>query len=111
MSTESWELQFHSDRGSQYASTEFSQHLAAQGIVASMSRRGDCWDNAVAESFFSTFKLELVYETAWLTRAEARPAIFEYLEMFYNGQRLHSSLGYVSPIAFERQYKRQQRAA
>ncbi len=105
-------LLFHSDRGSQYASTEFSStSLTPTGIVASMSRRGDCWDNAVAESFFSTFKLELVYETAWLTRAEARPAIFEYLEMFYNGQRLHSSLGYVSPIAFERQYERQQRAA
>jgi transposase InsO family protein len=104
-------LLFHSDRGSQYASADFSQQLAAHGIVASMSRRGDCWDNAVAESFFSTFKLELAYETAWLTRAEARPAIFEYLEVFYNGQRMHSALGYVSPIAFERQYEQQQRAA
>lgn len=104
-------LLFHSDRGSQYASADFSQQLAAHGIVASMSRRGDCWDNAVAESFFSTFKLELVYETAWLTRAEARVAIFEYLERFYNGQRMHSALGYVSPIAFERQHEQQQRAA
>jgi putative transposase len=104
-------LLFHSDRGSQYASGDFTAQLTAHGIVASMSRRGDCWDNAVAESFFSTLKLELVYETAWRTRAEARPAIFEYLEVFYNGQRLHSALGYVSPIAFERQYEQQQRAA
>lgn len=104
-------LVFHSDRGSQYASADFVAQLAAHGIVASMSRRGNCWDNAVAESFFSTFKLELVYETAWRTRAEARPAIFEYLEAFYNGQRLHSSLGYRSPIAFERQHEQQQRAA
>ena len=104
-------LLFHSDRGSQYASTEFSQQLAAHGIAASMSRRGDCWDNAVAESFFSTLKLELVYQTAWLTRAHARRAVFEYLEVFYNGQRLHSALGYRSPIAFERHYEQQQRAA
>ena len=105
------ELLAHSDRGSQYASAEFTQQLAAHGIVASMSRRGDCWDNAVAESFFSTLKLELVYQTAWLTRAEARPALFEYLEAFYNGQRRHSALGYLSPIAFERHYEHEERAA
>jgi putative transposase len=104
-------LLFHSDRGSQYASAEFRAALATHGIVPSMSRRGDCWDNAVAESFFSTLKLELVYQTAWLTRAQARRAVFEYLEVFYNGQRLHSALGYRSPIAFERHHEQQQRAA
>ena len=76
-----------------------------------MSRRADCWDNAVAESFFSTLKLELVYESAWRCRTEARADVFEYLEVFYNGQRCHSSLGYLSPVAFERQYEQQKRAA
>ena len=69
----------------------------------SMSRRGDCWDNAVAESFFATLKVELAYETNWLTHADARRALFEYIEIFYNGQRRHSSLGYLSPRAFEAQ--------
>jgi transposase InsO family protein len=101
----------HSDRGSQYASHDYRRVLAAHGIVCSMSRRGDCWDNAVAESFFSTLKLELVYETAWRTRAEARADVFQYVEGFYNGQRLHSSLGYLSPVAFERHYDQQDRAA
>jgi putative transposase len=101
----------HSDRGSQYASHEYRQRLAAHGIVCSMSRRGDCWDNAVAESFFSTLKLELAYETAWQRRAEARADVFEYLEVFYNGQRRHSALGYLSPVAFEHQYDQQERAA
>ena len=95
----------HSDRGSQYASSEYRRLLAANNIVCSMSRRGDCWDNAVAESFFSTLKLELVYESDWATRAEARPAIFEYLEAFYNRERRHSSLGYLSPVAFERHHE------
>jgi hypothetical protein len=101
----------HSDRGSQYASDEYRRLLAANGIVGSMSRRGNCWDNAVAESFFSTLKLELVHEHDWATRAEARAAIFEYLEVFYNGQRRHSSLDYVSPVAFERRYRQEARAA
>jgi transposase InsO family protein len=104
-------LVHHSDRGSQYASHEYRRLLAAHGIVCSMSRRGDCWDNAVAESFFSTLKLELVYESAWRTRAEARAAVFDYVEVFYNGTRLHSSLDYLSPVAFERQYEQQERAA
>ena len=104
-------LLHHSDRGSQYASHDYRRLLAAHGIVCSMSRRGDCWDNAVAESFFSTLKLELVYESAWQTRADARADVFEYLEVFYNGQRLHSSLGYLSPVAFERQHEQQERAA
>lgn len=101
----------HSDRGSQYASGEYRRTLAANGIVCSMSRRGDCWDNAVAESFFSTIKLELVYENDWATRAAARAAIFEYLEVFYNGERRHSSLGYLSPVAFERAHEEKSLAA
>ena len=67
-----------------------------------MSRRGDCWDNAVAESFFASLKLELVYQVQWRNRPEARTAIFEYLEFFYNRRRRHSSLGYLSPVEFER---------
>ena len=98
-------LLHHSDRGSQYASGDYRQLLDEHGIVCSMSRKGNCWDNAVAESFFATLKTELVYECVWATRAEARAAIFEYLEIFYNSQRRHSSLGYISPVAFEQQYE------
>ena len=101
----------HSDRGSQYASRDYRRMLAANGIVCSMSRRGDCWDNAVAESFFSTLKLELVYENQWVTRSQARTAMFEYLEVFYNQQRRHSSLGYLSPVAYERCHERKSWAA
>jgi transposase InsO family protein len=96
-------LLHHSDRGSQYASGDYRQALAAQGIICSMSRRGNCWDNAVAESFFATLKVELVRDAAWTTRATARAELFEYLEVFYNGQRRHSALGYLSPRAFEQQ--------
>ena len=92
----------HSDRASQYASADYQQQLARHGLCGSMSRRGDCWDNAVAESFFASLKLELVYRVQWRTRAEARTAIFEYLELFYNRRRRHSSLGYLSPVEFER---------
>jgi transposase InsO family protein len=101
----------HSDRGSQYASSDYRRLLKANGIVCSMSRRGNCWDNAVAESFFSTLKLELVYEHDWATRAEARAAIFEYVEIFYNGKRRHSSLGYLSPVDFERHHEETSQAA
>jgi transposase InsO family protein len=94
----------HSDRGSQYASHEYQQLLAAHGILSSMSRKGNCWDNAVAESFFATLKLELVYETQWRTREEARRALFEYIELFYNRQRRHSALGYLCPSQFEQRY-------
>jgi transposase InsO family protein len=104
-------LLHHSDRGSQYASGDYRRVLDAHGIVCSMSRRGDCWDNAVAESFFSTLKIELVYTSAWATRAEARTDVFEYLEGFYNNQRRHSSLGYLTPVAFERRHEQKQRAA
>jgi putative transposase len=94
-------LLHHSDRGSQYASGGYQRVLAQHGIVCSMSRRGNCWDNAVAESFFATLKVELVHDAAWLTRAAARRDLFEYLEPFYNGRRRHSALGYLSPRAFE----------
>jgi putative transposase len=94
----------HSDRGSQYASQEYQQLLAEHGILSSMSRVGNCWDNAVAESFFATLKIELVYQTQWRTHQEARSALFEYLELFYNRQRRHSTLGYLSPNEFEQRH-------
>jgi putative transposase len=92
----------HSDRGSQYASAEYRQALASRGIQCSMSRKGNCWDNAVVESFFSSLKQELVYLTDFATRHQARSELFEYIEVFYNRQRRHSSLGYLSPSDYER---------
>jgi len=92
---------FHSDRGIQYASTDFRDVLRAYGFIQSMSRKGNCYDNAVAESFFHTLKTEHVYDYRYETRAEARQSIFEYIEMFYNRQRRHSALGYRSPVLFE----------
>jgi transposase InsO family protein len=94
-------LVFHSDRGCQYTSGEFRELLARHKIVQSLSRPGQCWDNAVAESFFSTLKEELIYRGSWPTRAAARRAIFEYVEVFYNRQRMHSALGYLSPVDYE----------
>ena len=94
-------LVHHSDRGSQYAAKLYRRLLKARGIECSMSRKGDCWDNAVAESFFATLKVELVYETLFITRAQARQGIFEYIEAFYNRVRRHSYLGYVSPVDYE----------
>ena len=91
----------HSDRGSQYASEHYQLLLAKYGIECSMSGVGQCWDNAPMESFFASLKKELVHDADFATRAEARAAIFEYIEVFYNNQRLHSSLGYVSPAAYE----------
>ena len=91
----------HSDRGTQFASAEYRQTLAAHGLVPSMSRRGNCYDNAFIESFWSSLKYEVVYHRKFATRAEARSAIFDYIESFYNRTRLHSSLGYVSPVTFE----------
>ena len=96
-------LVHHSDRGRQYASTAYQQQLTAWGLQASMSRVGDCWDNAVVESFFATLKTELVAGTDWRTRDEARAALFEYLEVWYNRRRRHSTLDYRSPADFERQ--------
>lgn len=95
-------LLHHSDRGSQYASGDYQRVLAQHGVICSMSRRGNCWDNAVAESFFASLKVELVHDAAWTTRAAARTDLFEYLELFYNAHRRHSALGYLSPQAFER---------
>jgi putative transposase len=94
-------LVHHSDRGCQYASHDYRSLLDANGIVCSMSRKGDCWDNAVAESFFGGLKSELVNDADFATRAEARTALFEYIEVFHNRQRLHSSLGYLTPVEFE----------
>ncbi len=92
----------HSDRGSQYAAQQYRRQLAAHGIVCSMSAKGDCWDNAVAESFFATLKVELVHERVFATRGQARREIFDYIEAFYNRARRHSYLGYRSPADYER---------
>ena len=97
-------LLHHSDRGSQYASGDYQNALDDLGVVCSMSRKGNCWDNAVAESFFATLKTELVYTRRFETRAEARQAIFEFIEVFYNRHRRHSTLGYVSPMEFEMKF-------
>ena len=91
----------HTDRGSQYAATLYCEWLASHGLTASMSRRGNCWDNAVVESFFHTLKTELVYHRRYLTGEEARQDIFEWIEVFYNRTRRHSTLGYRSPAEFE----------
>jgi transposase InsO family protein len=94
-------LLHHSDRGSQYASDEYQALLTRAGMVTSMSRRGNCYDNAPVESFFGTFKTELVFHQQYATRAEARLDIFEYIEVFYNRFRRHSALDYNSPVKFE----------
>ncbi len=93
----------HSDRGSQYASGAYRDELAAHGMVASMSAKGDCYDNAVAESFFSTLEFELLMQHDWHSKAEARRGIFRYIETWYNRKRRHSTLGYVSPAEYEAQ--------
>jgi putative transposase len=93
----------HSDRGSQYACGAYREMLTAAGMMCSMSRKGDCWDNAVAESFFATLKTELVDGAEWATREDARAAVFEYIEVWYNRHRRHSVLGYVSPVQYEQQ--------
>jgi len=94
-------LIFHADRGSQYTARDFTALLAGHAIRQSLSRPRQCWDNAVAESWFATLKDELIYRRPWPTRAEARRAIFEFIEVFYNRQRLHSALGYLSPAGYE----------
>jgi len=94
-------LLHHSDRGSQYTSKSYQQLLNDHGIVCSMSRKGNCWDNAVAESFFHTIKTELVYHENYKTRNQAKLDIFEWIEVFYNRQRRHSALGYLSPAKYE----------
>lgn len=96
-------LLHHSDRGSQYASGDYQDRLRQAGCACSMSRKGNCWDNAPVESFFSTLKMELVHERRYETRQQARAEIFEFIEVWYNRQRLHSSLGYLSPADYEAQ--------
>lgn len=95
-------LLHHSDRGVQYASSDYRALLEGKQVVASMSRKGNCWDNAPAESFFATVEVELIQDEDWHTRAEARGAIFEFIEVWYNRQRRHSSLGYLTPAAFDK---------
>jgi putative transposase len=96
-------LLHHSDRGVQYASCDYRTQLARFGLEASMSRQGNCYDNAAMEAFWSTLKQELIYPAQLATRAQARQRIFEWIEVFYNRQRLHSSLGFKSPVDFENQ--------
>ena len=96
-------LLHHSDRGVQYACEAYRQLLAAHRMTASMSKKGDCWDNAVAESFFATVELELIDGSEWKTRDEARRAIFEFIETWYNRERRHSTLGFRSPATYERE--------
>jgi transposase InsO family protein len=94
-------LKAHSDRGVQYASADYQSLLQRHGVTCSMSRKGNCWDNAPMESFFATLKKELVHQERYPTRESARRSVFEYVEVFYNRERRHSALGYVSPVQFE----------
>lgn len=96
-------LMIHSDRGVQYACTGFRHYLKHYGFIQSMSRKADCWDNAVAESFFHVLKTELIHHYIWYGYRDVHAALFEYIELFYNRERTHSTLGYLSPVDFERQ--------
>jgi transposase InsO family protein len=100
----SGDLLHHSDRGCQYTGDQYRAALAELGITVSMSRKGNCWDNAVAESFFSTLKNEIIYRKPWKTRVELHSAVFEYIEAFYNRRRLHSAVGYRPPAEVETDY-------
>lgn len=91
----------HSDRGKEYYASEYQQLLKRYGLICSMSKRGDCYDNAVMESFFHSLKVEEVHHRDFKTRIEAKTALFDYIELFYNRQRLHSTIGYLSPVEFE----------
>jgi transposase InsO family protein len=105
-------LLHHSDRGSQYASREYRELLDEKGAIASMSRLGDCWDNAVVESFFATLKTELLEESStWATREEAKRAVVEYIEVWYNRRRRHQTLGYRSPVDYENEVLKRAKAA
>jgi putative transposase len=94
-------LVLHFDRGSQYASEKYQKILSDQAITCSMSRRANCWDNAARESFFRSLKVECTYHEKYLTRDEARKSVFDYIEVFYNRERKHSSIGYQSPNQYE----------
>lgn len=104
-------LMHHSDRGCQYTSTAYAERLRAEGIDVSMSRKGNCWDNAVAESFFATLKKELVYRQSWPTKSELETAVFEYIEVYYNRKRMHSALGYRTPEQVESEFTSRRHAA
>ena len=97
-------LMHHSDQGSQYTSEDFQRLLTDQGITCSMSRKGECWDNAAMESFFSSLKMERVHRRRYKTRDEARADVFDYIERFYNPKRRHSTLNGISPVEFEKRY-------
>lgn len=99
-------LMHHSDRGSQYASYDYQKMLQQKKIVSSMSRRGNCYDNAPTESCFATLKRELVYRRNYSSHAEARQDIFEYIEVWYNRRRKHSAIGYMSPVEYEQQWRK-----
>lgn len=96
----------HSDRGSQYASYDYQEILQQKGVVGSMSRRGNCYDNAPTESCFATLKRELVYRRNYLSHAQAKQDIFEYIEVWYNRQRKHTAIGYMSPVEYEQHWKK-----
>jgi putative transposase len=98
-------LLHHSDQGSQYTSEQFQRLLTDHGVICSMSKRGDCWDNAAMESFFASLKTERVARTVYRKREEAKADVFDYIERFYNPKRRHSTLGYVSPMQFEQRAK------
>lgn len=104
-------LIFHSDQGVQYACSEFRQQLMGLPIIQSMSRKGNCWDNAVAESFFKTMKTEMVYRRTFKTKKQAYLAVFEYIEVWYNRKRIHSSLGYLTPLDIEKMAMNRKKAA
>jgi transposase InsO family protein len=99
----------HTDRGSQYTSTDFRALLKAHHGVQSLSRKGQCWDNAVGESWFATLKEELIHRHSWATISQVRRAVIEFIEIFYNRQRLHSSLGYLTPVEYEQQIQQHPR--
>ena len=102
-------LLHHSDRGCQYTSHAYRQRLEQAGVVVSMSRKGNCWDNAVMESFFGSLKEECVGNTIYSSHEQARLSLFEYLEVYYNRQRRHSTLGYVSPFIYEQVGEKQKK--
>jgi putative transposase len=99
----------HTDRGAQYTSTDFRALLKGHHGVQSLSRKGQCWDNAVGESWFATLKEELIHRHSWATIAQVRRAVIEFIEIFYNRQRLHSSLGYLTPVDYEEQIHQHRR--
>jgi len=99
-------LLHHSDGGSQYAAHQYQDQLKQYGMTCSMSRKGDCWDNSVVESFFHRLKTECTHQKRYLSREEARADVIDYIEMFYNSARLHSTLGYVSPNDFENEIRK-----